>query len=42
MTNGPPALDAIRQRKTLSMFSESQDEFDLRFRHRLADSTGLD
>ncbi len=28
--------------KALSMFSQSHDEFDLWFKHRLADATGLD
>ena len=28
--------------KALSLFSQSQDEFDLWFKHRLADATGLD
>jgi len=28
--------------KALAMFSQSQDEFDLWFKHRLADATGLD
>ncbi len=28
--------------KALSMFSGSQDEFDVWFKHRLADATGLD
>lgn len=28
--------------KALSMFSQSQDGFDLWFKHRLADATGLD
>ena len=28
--------------KALSMFSQSKDEFDLWFKHRLADATGLD
>jgi len=28
--------------KTLSAFSQSQDEFDRWFKHRLADATGLD
>ena len=28
--------------RALSMFSQSQDEFDLWFKHRLADATGVD
>ena len=35
-------MESLDFPKALSMFSQSRDEFDLWFKHRLADATGLD